>query len=222
MVWEKMLPGERAPEVIEVINRMDGAAGGLVTPRDFAAAALVDTSDIRTPQQGFRALRGLATMTFNQMARKGFTTLVDQDMRIEKALAGAATVKLEVLPGQEPVPVAVVNADIKQFGRRSWQRLQELGDAAGSGVAFAWHMQQNGTVSMSIRTGGQPSAAAIAAHLRETMGTTGGGHDTAAAVHFPSLFAFARSMPLSSADAAPEGPLPAPRATAPGKEAPAR
>jgi nanoRNase/pAp phosphatase (c-di-AMP/oligoRNAs hydrolase) len=196
MVWEKLLPGETVPPVLDVINMMDGDAKSLTSPHDFAAAAIVDTRDISTPNKAFRTLRGLAKLTFNQMARSGYSILKDQDVKIDKMLDNASCIALQVLPNQPPVPVAIVNADVKQYGRQVSDRLIQLGKKAGSGVAFAWYMQQNGVVTMSIRTSGQPDASMIADHLRKTMGVTGGGHEGAGAVHFASLFEFARQMPL--------------------------
>jgi hypothetical protein len=199
MVWEKLLPAEPVPPVMDVINKMDGDAKGLTSPYEFAAAAIVDTRDISTPQHAFSTLRGLAKLTFNQMANSGYTVLKDQNVKIDKMLANASGIALQILPGQPPVPVAIVNADVKQYGRQVSERLIELGRKAGSGVAFAWYMQQNGTVTMSIRTNGTPDASKIAEHLRDMMGVTGGGHEGAGAVHFSSLFEFARHMPMQGA-----------------------
>lgn len=196
LVWEDLNPGVRMPEVLEVIDRMDGAATGLVTPSDFAAAAYVDAQDIKTPTSAFDTLRGLALSTFNQISAAGRDTLLDQKLKIEKAMENLSIIKLQLLPNQLDVPVAIVNADVKQLGRAISQRLVDEGNKAGSGVAMAWYMQKNGAVTMSIRTDGNPDASKIAEHLRITMGVTGGGHDKAAAVHFKSLFEFARNMPF--------------------------
>jgi nanoRNase/pAp phosphatase (c-di-AMP/oligoRNAs hydrolase) len=196
MVWETLMPGKPVPPVLDVINRMDGDAKALTSPHDFAAAAMVDTRDISTPEKAFRTLRGLASLTFNQIAKAGRGMVKDQEIKIDKMLDNATCVALDILPGQPPVPVAIVNADVKQFGRQVSERLVEAGRKAGSGVALAWYMQQNGAVTMSIRTSGVPDAGKIAEHLRDTMGVTGGGHEGAAAVHFSSLFEFARRVPV--------------------------
>lgn len=209
IVWEDLNGGEPMPAVLEVIDRMDGAATGLKTPSDFAAAAHVDAQDIKTPSSAFRTLRGLALSTFNQIAAAGRNTLEDQALKIDKAMENLSIIHLQVLPGQPEVPVAIVNADVKQLGRAISQRLTEEGKKAGSGVAMSWYMQKNGAVTMSIRTDGHPDASKIAAHLRTTMGVTGGGHEGAGAVHFKSLFEFARHMPFIYAKAPkPVGPQP--------------
>src|SRR5690606_2001300 len=112
----------------------------------------------------------------------------DKDTKIEKLLEGVNIIPLQILPNTAPVPVAVVNGDVKQYGRKISEKLVELGKKSGGNIAFAWYMQKNGTVSMSIRTDGEPDAAKVAEHLRKTMGVTGGGHAGAGAVHFASLF----------------------------------
>lgn len=196
MVWEKLLPAEPVPPVLNVIDKMDGDARGLHTPKDFAAAAVIDKQDISTPERALRTLKGLARLTFNDMAADGRRIVEDQAAKIDKALENASIIDMQIAPGQPPVPVAIVNMDVKQFGRQVSERLIAAGKKAGSGVALAWHVQQNGAVSMSIRTDGDPDASKIADHLKETMGITGGGHEGASAVHFASLFHFAHCVPL--------------------------
>ena len=207
MVWEDVMPGKPLPDVLHVINKMDGNAAGLTTPQDFSAAALVDTFDITTIEKSFHTLRNLARMNFNDMARSGRHISHDQDTKIEKLLETANIIRLQILPNTEPVPVPVVNGDVKQFGRKISEKLVAFGKKNNSNIAFAWYMQKNGTVSMSIRTDGEPDAAKVAEHLRKTMGVTGGGHAGAGAVHFASLFEFARHMPFDHA-APPAGAAP--------------
>jgi nanoRNase/pAp phosphatase (c-di-AMP/oligoRNAs hydrolase) len=199
MVWEEIMPGKPVPDVLHVINKMDGNAAGLTTPQDFFAAALVDTFDITTVEKSFHTLRNLARMTFNDMARRGRHIAHDQDTKIERLLEAANIIPLQILPNTAPIPVPIVNGDVKQYGRKISDKLVELGQKTGSDIAFAWYMQKNGTVSMSIRTNGNPDAAKVAEHLRNTMGVTGGGHAGAGAVHFSSLFEFARHMPFDYA-----------------------
>lgn len=218
MVWEDVMPGQPIPDIIHVINKMDGNAAGLTTPQDFSAAALVDTFDITTIEKSFHTLRNLARMTFNDMARRGRHISHDQDTKIEKLLEGVNIIPLQILPDTAPVPVAVVNGDVKQYGRKISEKLVELGKKSGGNIAFAWYMQKNGTVSMSIRTDGEPDAAKVAEHLRKTMGVTGGGHAGAGAVHFASLFEFARHMPFDHA-APPAGTMP-PTPNRPPKDKP--
>jgi hypothetical protein len=211
MVWEEMMPGTPPPPVIDVISMMDGDAQGLATPQDFAAAAWIDTRDIATPVTALDTVRGLAVTTFNQMAKAGRPLAVDQDMKIGKALENMAIVDLQVLPGQPPVPVALVNCDVKQFGRQISSRLVDLADESGAKIALAWYLQKNGVVSMSIRTNGTPDASRIIEHLKKTMGVTGGGHDSSGAVHFASLYEFVRRMPVPGGNPEAPGAVPARR-----------
>lgn len=94
--------------------------------------------------------------------------------------------------------IPVVNADVQNFGRAITKYLEELGHEAGSGVAFAWYMQGNGSITMSIRSDGTAEASDIAKYICETCPAEGGGHATSAAVHFKSLQDFARHIPLQS------------------------
>lgn len=211
MIWEHLLKGEPVPPVFDVINMMDGAATGLKTPEDFAAAALVDTRSISTQERAFKALRGLASATFNDMAQKGREIVADQDEKINRLLANAMTISLQIAPDGPPVKVPLVNGDVKQFGRGVSDRLVALGKEAGSGVAFCWFMQKTGAVTISIRSDGVPDTSVIAEHLKKTMGVTGGGHAGAAAVHFSSLFEFARHMPIQAAAQTPAATQSAPK-----------
>lgn len=203
MVWEHMFPDKPIPDVFHMIDKMDGNAAGLTTPQDFFAAALVDTFDITTVEKSFHTLRTLARMTFNDMARRGRHVAHDQDTKIQKMLETANILSIQILPGTAPVSVPVVNGDVKQYGRSISEKMVALGQETGSNIAFAWYMQKNGTVSMSIRTNGDPDCAKVAEHLRKTMGVTGGGHAGAGAVHFSSLFEFARQMPFNHAPQMP-------------------
>ena len=63
-------------------------------------------------------------------------------------------------------------------------------------MAFAWYVQGNGSVTMSIRSDGDPDASKIAELLCTNRGARGGGHKTSAAVHFTSLSQFAEVIPL--------------------------
>lgn len=216
MVWEHLLPDTPVPPVFDLINKMDGNAAGLKTPQDFSAAALADTFDISTTNKALHTIRNLARMTFNDMAAHGRHLSHDQDGKIKKLLETANMVTLQILPGQPPVQVPVVNGDVKQYGRKVSSSLVALAEKTGAPAAFAWFMQENGTVSMSIRTNGEPDAAKIAAHLRDTMGATGGGHANAGAVHFASLFEFARQMPFDQSAQKP----PVQKAAPPAKKPP--
>ena len=199
MVWQKMMPNEPIPAVLGMIDKMDGDARGLLTPHDFAAAAIIDTRDISTPWKAFSALRGLASITFNDMAKRGRPMVRDQDRRIKRVLENSYIVPLPLVEGQPPQKVLMVNADVKQFGRHISARLIEAAKDQGADVSFAWFLQKNGTVTASIRTDGNPDASEIATYLRKTMGVTGGGHDSAGAIHFPSLFDFARHIQAAQA-----------------------
>ncbi len=203
MIWRYFFPAEKAPAVIDLISLMDGSGSGLKTPQDFAAAALVDSKDIDTTERAFKTLRGLAKLSFNEMAKKGRPIAAEQEARIDRFLKNTSSVEVQILPDTKPVSVPIVNGDVRFFGRQISERLVDLGKKAGVNVAFIWTIQKTGTVSLSIRTDGEPDASKIAQHLCKTMGATGGGHKDAAAVHFSSLFEFARRMPIQLAKTKP-------------------
>jgi len=196
MIWGHFFPADKAPDIIGLIDLMDGSGAGLKTPQDFAAAALVDAQNIETPEEAFKSLRGLAKMSFNAMARKGTPLAKEQEARIDLLLENAASVTLQILPDTKPVEVPIVNGDIQRFGRQISGRLADLGKKNGVNLGLIWSVKKSGAVTLSIRTDGNPDATAIAAYLCKVTGATGGGHKDAAAVHFSSLTEFARHMPL--------------------------
>ncbi len=199
MIWEHLMPDTPVPPVLDVIDKMDGDAAGLKTAKDFAAAALIDARPVDNIKKSLRGLRSLAKLSFNQMAEKGKYITATEKKRISRLVQNTQYVSMQILPDTKPVKVPVVNVNVQQYGRRISQKLVDMGKEAGSGVAFAWFVQSNGVVSMSIRTDGTPDAQQVAEHLKKTMGVTGGGHAGAGAVHFESLFEFARQMPFDYA-----------------------
>jgi len=204
MVWGLMMPGQGSPVILGLIDKMDGDAVGLKTPADFAAAALVDSYDISNPKSALETIKGLAKLSFMQAARRGAPLAADQDQRLKKLLDHPHFVRLQLEPGAAPVDVPIVNADLKAFGRRVSESLSELAKKHGSPAAFAWCMQANGAVTVSIRTCDGADASLIADYMKATLPeATGGGHAGAAAVHFPSLVAFAIQLPTKTRPAQP-------------------
>lgn len=208
MTWQHFFPDKKPPAVIDLIDRMDGSGAGLKTAEDFAAAAYVDTKNIHKPERALKTLRGLATLSFNEMAKRGAPLTARQNAQITHLLNHPATVRLQLLPGATPVDVPIVKADIRHYGRPISSRLTALGARSGAGVVLAWFVQKTGAVSVSIRTNGQPDASRIAAHLRAAMPVTGGGHKDAAAVHFASVAEFTRYMPIKPGPKPPAPPTP--------------
>ncbi len=198
MIWSHFFPSQEPPAVIELIDLMDGAANGLSTPEEFAAAALVDAQNIRTHQDAFAALRGLAKLEFNDMAQKGGSINAKHTQLIDRLFEKASAVHLQLLPGGKAFDVPIVNGNLKQYGRRISARLVDLGKDNGAPAAFMWSLQKNGAVSLYIRTDGTTDASEIAKHLCKTTGATGGGHKDAAAVHFASILDFARHVPMKA------------------------
>lgn len=200
MVWQRLMPDAPVPDILQMIDKMDGSAKGLRTMDDFAAAAMIDTYDIGTIALAFDALRLLAAMSFNQMAQKGEPLVMAEDEKIDQLLSTAQLVPLQLAAGTDTVHVPIVQAHPAEYGRRISTRLVELGKSHGVGVAFAWAQQNNGAVSVSIRSDGQPDASKIAGFLAASMNITGGGHADAAAIHFANLNEFSQKMniPLSA------------------------
>jgi nanoRNase/pAp phosphatase (c-di-AMP/oligoRNAs hydrolase) len=196
MIWQHYFPHETAPPIIDLINLMDGSGSELRTPEQFAAAAFVDSRDINTTKKALDTVRGLAKLKFNVMAQKGAPLVADQQARIDRLINNAAIVQVQLLPETKPVDVPIVNGDIRNFGRQISERLVELGRHSGVNIAFAWAYQKTGTVTMSIRSNGDPDISLVTDHLRKTLGITGGGHKDSGAVHFSSLSEFMRLMPI--------------------------
>jgi hypothetical protein len=211
MIWDFLMPGLTPPPILSLIDKMDGDAKGLVTEKDFSAAAFVDTLDISRPERGLVTMRGLAKRSFNAMACKGAGVFRDQQANISKLLAEACMINAQVLPGEPSTIVPIVNGNVRFFGRGISERLVGLAEANGAGVAFAWSTQSGGQVTMSIRSAGNIDASLVATHLCNTMGVTGGGHEHAAAVHFASLAEFSKHIVPTGAVPKRASVLPVPR-----------
>lgn len=197
MVWERLLPDVKEPAFFSLIAKMD-VAHDLHTPEDFAAAAFIDSKDIKNVKAAFSSFEMLEKMDFTELANQGTFIHHDQFNRIGKLADNIMFTKVPGFNGLEHRWVPVVNADVQNFGRYISEYLRDMGKKTGSDISFAWFMQGSGSITMSIRSDGTPDANAVAAHLREQLGVKGGGHKTSAAVHFDSLSHFAMHMRLFS------------------------
>lgn len=195
MVWVKMFPARPVPAVLDLIDKMDGDASGLKTAEDFAAAALIDSYDVNSIDSAIDSLRGLAGLTFNEMAAKGDNILRGQAFNLQKLLDQAMYIDMSLSPGAKPEPVMVINGNVQYFGRRISEHLINMAQTGGARLAMSWFMQKNGKITVSLRSNGNPDLSKVIPYLNKTLGCTGGGHAGAGALHFDSLFAFAQKMP---------------------------
>lgn len=195
MVWDYLLGSKSKPEVLTMIEKMD-VKPDLRSEQDYAAAAFVDSKSLRSIKDAFMTLDSLSSMSIVDMACEGGSLYKDQFNRVAKLHDNVmfTPYKADLIP--------VVNADVQSFGRYISEYLRDLARENKSGAAFAWYMQGNGVVTMSIRATGDTDASAIATDMNKKFGTDGGGHKTSAAVHFPSLTAFAQAIPLLPKDEA--------------------
>lgn len=200
MVWERLHPGKPVPDFIQMVARMD-VQTDLRTPHDFAIAAYIDSKSIRTVEDAFRSFADLAAMSLSEMTLEGSGLYRDQYNRITKLGDNVMYTQLPHHEDMQGLWIPVVNADVQNFGRSISQYLRELGEKTGADMAFAWYMQGNGKITMSIRSDGSPDASHIARHLCEKHGAQGGGHGTSAAVHFASLMDFYGCIRLSQTPA---------------------
>lgn len=200
MVWETLLSDRKKPPFLELIAKMD-LSRDIKEERDLAAAALIDSKNIRTVADAFSNFTDLSKLTMEDMVDAGKNVLSDQQNRIEKLSDNILYTQLKLVNAQqqeESVWIPVINADVQNFGRHISDYLRTQGDRTGMGVAFAWYVQGNGTVTMSIRSDGDPDASKIAELLCLNEGVKGGGHKTSAAVHFSSLQRFMELIPLKT------------------------
>lgn len=191
MVWGHLMPHAPLPDVIVMIDKMDGDATGLVTADDFAAAACIDGQGVGDIVSAFAALDRLEKLSFRQMADSGAPMILAHERQLDKVMASSSFVTVTLSPGQPPVSVPVIEADVRDFGRAISRRLVALGKEQGPGVSFCWR-RENGGAYVSIRTDGNPDASKIAEHFCNTLGVTGGGHAAAAAIHFARFEDFNR------------------------------
>lgn len=198
MVWDKLMDGAKKPVFLKMIEKMD-LARDITAEEDLAAAALIDSKGLRSVGDAFQAFSELDKLELDDMVRAGKSILADQHNRIAKLNDNVMYTRI-VIPdaddGEATIWIPAINADVQNFGRHISDYLREQGDRTGMGMAFAWYVQGNGTVTMSIRSDGDPDAAQIAEILCLNPGVKGGGHKTSAAVHFASLKQFTELMPL--------------------------
>lgn len=199
MVWDYLFPNTPAPVFFQLIAKMDLGQNLLKTEEDYAAAALVDSKNITTIETAFKSFDALSHLTFHDLVALGRNILHDQDTRISKLDDNILYVPLSLSENAAPVWVPAVNADVQNFGRYISTWLVQQAEKTGAGIGFAWYVQGNGTVTISIRSNGTPDASAVAAHLCKSLGIRGGGHSTSAAVHFPSLESFCNHIRLHTA-----------------------
>ncbi|MDI1227120.1 MAG: hypothetical protein PSY14_05500 [bacterium] len=201
MVWDKLMEGTKKPVFLNMIEKMD-LARDITAENDLAAAALIDSKGLRSVGDAFQAFGELADLQLDDMVEAGKSILADQHNRIAKLNDNVMYTRIvipDIEAGDTTIWIPAINADVQNFGRHISDYLREQGDRTGMGMAFAWYVQGNGTVTMSIRSDGDPDAAQIAEILCLNQGVKGGGHKTSAAVHFASLKQFTELMPLYTA-----------------------
>lgn len=196
MVWDYLFPDTPAPVFFQLIAKMDLGQNLLETSEDYAAAALVDSKNITNIETAFHSFDALSHLTFHDLVALGRNILNDQDTRISKLDDNVMYAPLVTADNTAPVWVPIVNADVQNFGRYISTWLVQQAEETGAGIGFAWYVQGNGTVTISIRSDGTPDASAVAAYLCKKWGIRGGGHSTSAAVHFPSLESFCNHIRL--------------------------
>lgn len=199
MVWDYLFPDTPAPVFFQLIAKMDLGQNLLETEDDHAAAALVDSKNITSIETAFDSFDALSHLTFHDLVALGRNILGDQDTRISKLDDNVMYTHISSTGDAAPAWVPIVNADVQNFGRYISTWLVQQAEATGAGIGFAWYVQGNGTVTVSIRSNGTPDASVVAAHLCKQWGIRGGGHSTSAAVHFPSLESFCNHIRLYTA-----------------------
>lgn len=195
LVWNRLMPDTEVPDFLQMIAKMD-LDQNLHTAEDFSAAALIDAQDLSSVSKAFYAFGMLSALTYKEMATLGDTIHSDHMNKIGKLASDVMYTCLKIADDLPQMCIPVINADVQHFGRQVSEYLRRLGKEAETDVAFAWHVQGNGAVTVSIRSDGTPDASAIARHFNERCGTRGGGHETSAAVHFSSLHEFCAHLEL--------------------------
>lgn len=200
MVWEYLFPDTPAPIFFQLIAKMDLGQNLLETENDYAAAALIDSKNITSIDTAFQSFMAMSHLEYQDMVALGRNILSDQDTRISKLEDNVMYAQLHIAEGAAPVWIALVNADVQNFGRYISTWLVQQGEVTGAGLGGAWYVQGNGSVTVSLRSDGTPDASAVATYLCQSFGIRGGGHSTSAAVHFPTLAAFQQHVQLHSYD----------------------
>ena len=199
IVWGTLMPEAEPPVFLSMIEKMD-LSRDLKDEADLEAAALIDSKSIATVGEAFNSFWMLSSLALKDMRTSGRNILSDQKNRINKLTDNIMYTRIATrdmtLGDAGVIWVPTINADVQNFGRQISDYLREQGEKTGFGMAFAWYVQSNGSVTMSIRSDGEPDARIIAQYLCAHQGVKGGGHRTSAAVHFSSLHQFANIIPL--------------------------
>jgi len=194
MIWAIMFPDETMPAVIEHIDKMD-ISTNLETSEDFAAAAYIDERSLGSISEAFKSLRFLETLSFKEMAKRGSSIKDIQEKKIEKFLKNKKYVTLQILPDTEPLDIPIVQGRVRDFGRLISGHLVALGKDSGVNITFSWFERaEGGSVTMSIRSNGNPDLTKVTQYLCSSLGIKGGGHKNSAAVHFSSIKEFKKHI----------------------------
>jgi hypothetical protein len=111
---------------------------------------------------------------------------------------------LETAPGKQRW-IPLVNLAVRKCGRvvdyylleNAAQQLKLMGgNPSAFKVAGAWFVDAKGVVQLSLRTNGHPDAGAIAHHLGDTIGLSGGGRERASCIQFKNEAHFFSAVPF--------------------------
>lgn len=198
MIWRRMLPDREAPYFLTLIDKMD-LAHDLSNHEELSAAATIDSRDISNVEAAFSSFAELADIPMHDMVTGGKNILIDQKNRIGKLNDNIMYTRFQMMAEEaEILWVPILNADVQNFGRHISDYLRGHGTKTGGAIAFAWYMQGNGSITMSIRSNGELDASKVAEALCVMLDIKGGGHKTSAAVHFTSLRQFSENIELYS------------------------
>ena len=187
IVWDELFANRPRPPAIELVQHVDLEDDSHA--HFLPIAAYVDSFDMGDIGNGgmaeinaiFATMNGLSA---DAVVKEGNRLLHAPDHRdaIRKALDSMYWTRLQILPGAVPANVPIVHANIQQLGREFSLRFKDLARDCSSGVALSWY-EDGDIVRVSVRSGGEPDASEVAAHIGR-QGLGGGGHRTSAAAQF--------------------------------------
>lgn len=206
--WKLRMPDQHAPDLIHVMNWMDGSSKGLNTMGRRAIAAHIDEVYNAAAKRGTVAetLHKLFKMSATDMCTNGIQLLQGQEEKIDRWLNNVSVTRLQIQPSGDAAVIPIATGNVEDYGRMASHRLVRLGKTMGMGIGATYWNRPDGGVTLQMRSAeNSPVNAEQAVNYLKTslkmsdgISLLGGGHDHCAALHFPSAESFHALVPLTN------------------------
>ncbi len=180
IVWDSLFPNQPRPQGITLVEQVD--LDQYTQPNFYEIAAVVDSLKIGSLEEIAASMDSLNTMPFAHIVEQGRPMARFLDLASREAVSSYNVARVVAKPRRPAVVLPMVNANINTYGRDFNEKLRELGQSCGSGVAASW-FEDGDMVRVSLRSSGSPDCSQLAAELGQ-RGLGGGGNASNAACRF--------------------------------------